>query len=67
MVGSELKLLVDELDCDIRICRSQCDSPDVDCAYYVSDTDAMPGDYIMASIKEARSPFDFEARFLSKL
>ncbi|MDE6410318.1 MAG: 30S ribosomal protein S12 methylthiotransferase RimO [Muribaculaceae bacterium] len=67
MVGSELKLLVDELDGDIRICRSQWDSPDVDCAYYVSDTDAMPGDFIMASIKEARSPFDFEARFLSKL
>ncbi len=65
MVGSELKLLVDELDGDIRICRSQWDSPDVDCAYYVANTDALPGEFIKAVITEAKSPFDFEARFLS--
>lgn len=65
MVGKELKLLVDELDGDIRICRSQWDSPDVDCAYYVKDTDALPGDFINAVITEAKSPFDFEAKILN--
>ncbi len=67
LVGKEIKLLVDELDGDIRICRSQWDSPDVDCAYYVNDTDAEPGDFIKAIITDAKSPFDFEARFISKL
>lgn len=66
MVGAELKLVIDELDGDIRVCRSQWDSPDVDCSYYVKDTDAMPGEFIKAVITEAKSPFDFEARFLSK-
>ncbi|MDE6297575.1 MAG: 30S ribosomal protein S12 methylthiotransferase RimO [Muribaculaceae bacterium] len=64
MIGSEIKLIVDELDGDIRVCRSQWDSPDVDCSYYVADTDAMPGDFIIAEITDAKSPFDFEARFI---
>ena len=61
MVGQEVKLIVDELDGDIRVCRSQWDSPDVDCSYYVANTAAKPGDFIMARIIEAKSPFDFEA------
>ncbi|MDE6026944.1 MAG: 30S ribosomal protein S12 methylthiotransferase RimO [Muribaculaceae bacterium] len=61
MVGKEIRLLVDELDGDIRVCRSQWDSPDVDCAYYVSRTDAMPGEFLTAKIIDAKSPFDFEA------
>ncbi|MDE5870073.1 MAG: 30S ribosomal protein S12 methylthiotransferase RimO, partial [Muribaculaceae bacterium] len=64
MIGSEIKLIVDELEGDIRVCRSQWDSPDVDCSYYVSDTDAQPGDFIIAKITDAKSPFDFEARFI---
>ena len=61
MVGQEVKLIVDELDGDIRVCRSQWDSPDVDCSYYVANTAAKPGDFIIARIIEAKSPFDFEA------
>ena len=61
MVGQEVKLIVDELDGDIRVCRSQWDSPDVDCSYYVANTAAKPGDFIIARITEAKSPFDFEA------
>lgn len=61
MVGQELRLLVDEIEDGVRVCRSQWDSPDVDCAFYVANTDAQPGDFITAKVTEAKSPFDFEA------
>ncbi len=61
MVGQELELIVDELDGDIRVCRSQWDSPDVDCSFYVSDSDAQPGEFIHARVIEAKTPFDFDA------
>lgn len=61
MVGQELELIVDELDGDIRVCRSQWDSPDVDCSFYVSDSDAQPGEFIQARVIEAKTPFDFDA------
>lgn len=62
MVGQELRLLVDEIEDGVHVCRSQWDSPDVDCAFYVGNTDAQPGDFIMARVTEAKSPFDFEAK-----
>ncbi|MDE6867200.1 MAG: 30S ribosomal protein S12 methylthiotransferase RimO, partial [Muribaculaceae bacterium] len=61
MMGQELELIVDELDGDIRVCRSQWDSPDVDCSFYVSDSDAQPGEFIHARVIEAKTPFDFDA------
>ena len=61
IVGQELELIVDELDGDIRVCRSQWDSPDVDCSFYVSDSDAQPGEFIQARVIEAKTPFDFDA------
>ena len=33
-VGKKIKLIVDELEGDTRICRSQWDSPEVDVNYY---------------------------------
>lgn len=66
MIGKKIKLIIDELDGEIRVCRSQWDSPDVDCSYYVSDTDALPGDFIIAEITDAKTPFDFEAKFIRK-
>ncbi len=66
MVGMEIKLIVDELDGDVRVCRSQWDSPEVDCVYYVNNTDAVPGDFIIAVITSAKSPFDFEAKEIHK-
>lgn len=61
MVGQEIRLLVDEIEDGVRVCRSQWDSPDVDCSFYVADTEALPGDFIMAKVTEAKSPFDFDA------
>lgn len=60
MVGAKVRLVVDEIENDKRICRSQWDSPEVDMTYYVSGSDAMPGDFIDAEITTAL-PFDFEA------
>lgn len=61
MMGKELKLIVDEIEGDYRICRSQWDSPDVDCTFYVNNSKAKPGDMIMAKVTSIRSPFDISA------
>lgn len=63
MVGKEIEVIVDELDGDLRVCRSQWDSPEVDMNYYVKGSDAQPGDFIKVRITEAL-PFDFEAEAL---
>ena len=60
MVGKEIRLLVDEIEGDTRICRSQWDSPEVDMNYYVKGSNALPGDFIVARITSAM-PYDFEA------
>lgn len=61
MVGDKAKLIVDEIENGDRICRSQWDSPEVDMNYYVSGSEALPGEFINAEITEAL-PFDFVAR-----
>lgn len=61
MVGEKVKLIVDEIENGDRICRSQWDSPEVDMNYYVSGSEALPGEFINAEITEAL-PFDFVAR-----
>ncbi|MBD5347820.1 MAG: 30S ribosomal protein S12 methylthiotransferase RimO [Bacteroides sp.] len=59
-VGSKVKLLVDEYEGDVAICRSQWDSPEVDLTYRVLNTEACPGEMIEAVVTEAL-PFDFIA------
>lgn len=59
-VGERVRLIVDEYEGKTAICRSQWDSPEVDLTYRVSNTDARPGDMIMAQVTEAM-PFDFIA------
>lgn len=60
MIGKEIKLIVDEIEGDTRICRSQFDSPEVDMNYYVSGSNAAPGDYIVARIV-SHDLYDFVA------
>jgi len=62
-VGQKVRLLVDEYEGDIAICRSQWDSPEVDLTYRVSNTSAAPGEFIEAVVTEAM-PFDFMAEEL---
>lgn len=59
-IGSHVRLLVDEYEGDIAICRSEWDSPEVDLTYRVSGTDAAPGEFIEAIVTESM-PFDFIA------
>lgn len=63
MVGSHIRLLVDERIGNTLVCRSQWDSPEVDLTYTVEsgDKSIKPGDFIDAEIISAY-PFDFEAR-----
>lgn len=60
MIGKSVRLLVDEIEGDTRVCRSQWDSPEVDMNYYVSKSDALPGEFLDAVVTVAL-PFDFEA------
>ena len=62
-VGQKVRLLVDEYEGDIAICRSQWDSPEVDLTYRVSNTSAAPGEFIEGVVTEAM-PFDFMAEEL---
>lgn len=59
--GSEIRLIADSREGDYMVCRSQWDSPEVDCTFYVNDSDIVPGEMFMAKVISARSPFDFLA------
>ena len=59
-IGKTVRLLVEDIEGDTRVCRSQWDSPEVDMNYYVSGSHDMPGEFIDAEITSAL-PFDFEA------
>lgn len=61
MVGAHIRVLVDELEGEDAICRSEFDSPEVDHTYRVKDAKAKPGDFITIEILEAY-PFDFVAK-----
>lgn len=65
MIGSTVRLIVDEIEGDTRVCRSQWDSPEVDMNYYVKGSNAVPGDFITARITSDQL-FDFEAEALDK-
>ena len=60
MIGSEVVVIVDEIDGDTRIARSQWDSPEVDHCYYVENCDANVGDLIKVKITDAL-PFSLVA------
>lgn len=61
MVGTEIRLLVDEYEGDTAICRSQWDSPEVDLSYRIEGCIKAPGTFVDAVVTEAM-PFDLVAK-----
>lgn len=57
MISSEVRVLVDRIEGDFRIGRTQWDSPEVDPEVYVEGSDAKPGDFITVKITGAE-PFE---------
>ncbi len=57
MVGQEVKVLVDRIEGDTRIGRTQWDSPEVDPEIYVKGSEAEPGEFINVKITGAE-PFE---------
>lgn len=57
MLGRTVRVLVDRVEGDTRIGRTQWDSPEVDPEVYVSGSDACPGDFINVKITGAE-PFE---------
>ncbi|MDE5793640.1 MAG: 30S ribosomal protein S12 methylthiotransferase RimO [Muribaculaceae bacterium] len=57
MIGKTVKVLVDRIEGDTRIGRTQWDSPEVDPEIYVEGSEAEPGDFINAKITKAE-PFE---------
>lgn len=61
IIGRRIPLIVDEIDGDIRLCRSEWDSPEVDCLYEIEGSESLPGDMIEAEITGATA-FDLRGR-----
>ncbi len=57
MVGMTVRVLVDRIEGDTRIGRTQWDSPEVDPEIYVKGSDAEPGEFINVKITGAE-PFE---------
>ena len=57
MVGQTIRVLIDRVEGDIRIGRTQWDSPEVDPEIYVKGSDAEPGEFINVKITGAE-PFE---------
>lgn len=57
MIGTIVKVLVDRIEGNQRIGRTQWDSPEVDPEVYVNKSDAQPGDFINVKITGAE-PFE---------
>lgn len=57
MVGQTVKVLVDRIEGNIRIGRTQWDSPEVDPEIFVEGTNAKPGEFINVKITKAE-PFE---------
>lgn len=61
MVGSRVRVIVDEYEGDTAVCRSEWDSPEVDLTFRVNNArGAKPGEFIDVLVTKAY-PFDFEA------
>lgn len=65
MVGKRVRLIVDDYEDGVAVCRSQWDSPEVDLTYRVENTEARPGEFIEAIITDAL-PFDFIAKEINE-
>ncbi len=57
MIGKTVRVLVDRIEGDTRIGRTQWDSPEVDPEIYVEGSDAEPGDFINVKVTKAE-PFE---------
>lgn len=57
MVGQTVKVLIDRIEGDTRIGRTQWDSPEVDPEIYVKGSDAEPGEFVNVKITGAE-PFE---------
>ncbi len=57
MIGKTVRVLVDRIEGETRIGRTQWDSPEVDPEIYVEDSTAEPGDFINVKVTKAE-PFE---------
>ncbi len=57
MIGKTVRVLIDRIEGDTRIGRTQWDSPEVDPEIYVEGSDAEPGDFINVKVTKAE-PFE---------
>ncbi len=57
MIGQTVKVLVDRIEGETRIGRTQWDSPEVDPEIYVEGSDAQPGEFINVKVTKAE-PFE---------
>ncbi len=57
MIGKTVRVLIDRIEGDTRIGRTQWDSPEVDPEIYVAGSDAVPGEFINVKITKAE-PFE---------
>lgn len=57
MVGQTVKVIIDRIEGDTRIGRTQWDSPEVDPEIYVKGSDAEPGEFVNVKITGAE-PFE---------
>ncbi len=54
MVGREIDVIVDEVDAEGALCRSQWDAPEIDGSVFLNgDTDLKPGDIVTARVTHA--------------
>jgi ribosomal protein S12 methylthiotransferase len=54
MVGREIDVIVDEVDEEGALCRSQWDAPEIDGSVFLNgDTDLAPGDIVKARVAHA--------------
>lgn len=64
-IGTTIQVLVDEVDDEGAICRSQADAPEIDGLVYVTDGhDLTPGDLVMVTVFEA-DEYDLWAELVS--
>jgi ribosomal protein S12 methylthiotransferase len=54
LVGREIDVIVDEVDEEGALCRSQWDAPEIDGSVFLNgDTDLKPGDIVRARVSHA--------------
>lgn len=63
-IGNKIKVLVEEVAEDYAIGRSEFDSPEVDQEVILEDSDAVPGTFVEAVVKDA-GPFELKAKILN--